>query len=64
MALGDDSRAPGKPTGRQEVATGGCARRTQLLLLLAEEEDGRGVAVVDWARWLGRKLGRPGGLHG
>ena len=41
VALGDNSRAPGRPTGRQEVATGGCARRTQLLLLLAEEEDDR-----------------------
>ena len=46
------------------MATGGCARRTQLLLLLAEEEDDRGVAMVDWARWLGRQLGRLGGLHG
>ena len=41
VALGDDSRAPGRPTGRQEVAMGGCARRTQLLPLLAEEEDDR-----------------------
>ena len=47
---------------KQEVGAGGCARCTQVLLLLAEEENDRGVAVVGWARWLGRQLGRPGGL--
>jgi hypothetical protein len=48
---------------KQEVAARPCACEHAAASGRGEEDDG-GAAVVGWASWPGRLLGRPGGLPG